>query len=81
MSPPLNLNDCKTNRRAHFRNISGPANQTLRMMADGRTEAAALGPGFGRGGARAGPRWVFLFLRAFCSHLIPTVPVTVYPTV
>lgn len=76
MSPPPNLTDYKTNQR----NNSGPANQTLRMM-NGRTEAAALGPGFGRGGARAGPRWVFLFLQAFCSHLISTVPVTVYPTV
>lgn len=81
MSPPLNLNDCKTNQRAQFRNISGPANQTSRMMENGRTEAAALGPGFGRGRARAGPGWVFLFLRAFCSHLISTVPVTVDPAV
>lgn len=81
MSPPLNLNDFKSNQRAQFRNYSGPANQTLRMMKNGRTKAAALGPGFGRGRARAGPRWVFLFLRAFCSHLISTVPVTVYPTV
>lgn len=80
-SPPLNLNDCKTNQRAQFRNNSGPENQTLRMMKNGRTEAAAFGPGFGRGRARAGPRWVFLFLQAFCSHLISTVPVTVYPTV
>lgn len=59
MSPPLSLTDWKANPRAQFRNISGPVNQNLRMMENART---GLGPGFGRGRARAGPRWGFLFL-------------------
>lgn len=79
--PPLNLTDCDRHQRAKFRNISRSANRTLSLMKKGRTEAAALGSGFGCGGARAGPRCVLLLLQAFCSHLIATVPVTVYPTV
>lgn len=80
-SPPLNLTDRDRHQRAKFRNISRLADQTLSLMKTGRTEAAALGPGFGCGGARAGPRCVLLLLQAFCSHLIATVPVTVDPTV
>lgn len=77
-TPPLNLTD---RDRHQFRNISRLASQTLSLMKKGHTEAAALGPGFGCGGARAGPRCVLLLLQAFCCHLIATVPVTVDPTV
>lgn len=75
-SHPLNLETSKRNQ------CSGLfLNSTLCPMKNGRTEAAALGPRFRCRGARAGPRCVFLFLWAFCSHLISTMPVTVYPTV
>lgn len=79
MSHPLNLKDGE--KKTEFRVISQSVNQTLCLMKTGRTEAAALGPGVRCRGAWAGTRCVFLFLQAFCSHLISTVPVTVYPTV
>lgn len=82
-SRPLNLKDGQKKEKKRNQSSGLFLNQWIRLCLtkNGRTEAATLGPGFRCRGSWTGPGCVFLFLQAFCSHLISTVPVTVYPTV
>lgn len=67
--------------KGHFTGNSMHWFDVLYAMDKGHTQAVALGSRVRGKGARAGSSCVFVFLQTLYSHLISTVPVTVYPTV